>query len=354
MEAQIIELSKRGDADTIRRIFSTSESNPFSQTGGRLIETALLTACEFGQLSVVRMTVGELKCNPNCIDASGRSPLHMSVLRKQNGKIAVAIVKFLVSRGSKIRKSVLHVCNNDMAVLPLIELGADVNAKSVDGFSPISVAVSGDRQEVVSELIRGGANLSGDLFFKAQSATVVMELIRNKMNPSDAIDPGSGKTALQFAIESGKHASVIAALGRPSSGDVTTPTVAATSVAGDTPSVGTLEEVKSQLLAIEELIDPIVDFNDIIAKECLELSRSITTKLVDLVKKRRSQHSLCTVCDSEQKSVVLMPCRHFCVCGSCAKALARGGSWDEEMEITQNAPCPICRSTIHEFVSVYT
>lgn len=47
---------------------------------------------------------------------------------------------------------------------------------------------------------------------------------------------------------------------------------------------------------------------------------------------------LCVVCLTNQRSVVLKPCRHFGICQNCSKSLER---------------CPICRSAIDEKHEVY-
>lgn len=52
------------------------------------------------------------------------------------------------------------------------------------------------------------------------------------------------------------------------------------------------------------------------------------------------EHWLCVVCHSEQRCVLLLPCRHFCLCKSCSRLLDCG-------------PCPVCRSTVSERLPVY-
>ncbi|RKP18840.1 hypothetical protein ROZALSC1DRAFT_22837 [Rozella allomycis CSF55] len=41
----------------------------------------------------------------------------------------------------------------------------------------------------------------------------------------------------------------------------------------------------------------------------------------------------CIICMSEEKSVIVLPCRHLCLCGDCAEQLR-----------SQSHKCPICRS----------
>jgi len=51
-----------------------------------------------------------------------------------------------------------------------------------------------------------------------------------------------------------------------------------------------------------------------------------------------SEQKLCVVCLVENKNMLLMPCKHLCMCSKCAVGL------DE---------CPICRTTVEERVSVF-
>ena len=50
---------------------------------------------------------------------------------------------------------------------------------------------------------------------------------------------------------------------------------------------------------------------------------------------------LCVVCQDRHKSVLLLPCRHLCVCAECA---------DSRM-LQQR--CPMCRTRIQRRISVF-
>jgi hypothetical protein len=47
----------------------------------------------------------------------------------------------------------------------------------------------------------------------------------------------------------------------------------------------------------------------------------------------------CCICMSDDKSVIFIPCGHYCTCGSCAQRLMG----------TDGSKCPICRSMIVDF-----
>lgn len=47
----------------------------------------------------------------------------------------------------------------------------------------------------------------------------------------------------------------------------------------------------------------------------------------------------CVICLTEMKNVITKPCRHVCMCYSCAQALMAG-----------QQPCPMCRQPISDVV----
>lgn len=51
-------------------------------------------------------------------------------------------------------------------------------------------------------------------------------------------------------------------------------------------------------------------------------------------------HRLCVICQDREKSVVLMPCRHMCLCAECSNHSAVNS-------------CPKCRTVIARRISVF-
>ena len=51
----------------------------------------------------------------------------------------------------------------------------------------------------------------------------------------------------------------------------------------------------------------------------------------------------CIICMSEMKDTIVLPCRHLCICGSCAEVLRMQAQ--DSVLTTRNGPpkCPICR-----------
>lgn len=52
-----------------------------------------------------------------------------------------------------------------------------------------------------------------------------------------------------------------------------------------------------------------------------------------------TDENVCVICRDEQKNVVLMPCRHLCLCITCSGSIHT---------------CPLCRKPIRNILSVYT
>jgi len=57
--------------------------------------------------------------------------------------------------------------------------------------------------------------------------------------------------------------------------------------------------------------------------------------------------ALCVVCQDQVKSVLLLPCRHLCMCVGCARTIANGNHG-------QGRTCPLCRSSFYTVMNVYT
>lgn len=56
-------------------------------------------------------------------------------------------------------------------------------------------------------------------------------------------------------------------------------------------------------------------------------------------KPNTTEENVCVICRDEQKNVVLMPCRHLCLCITCSGSIRT---------------CPLCRKPIRNILSVYT
>ena len=54
---------------------------------------------------------------------------------------------------------------------------------------------------------------------------------------------------------------------------------------------------------------------------------------------KQDSSGMCTVCMEDEKSVLLLPCKHLCMCKGCTnKLIAQSGR--------KKAMCPVCRNQI--------
>jgi len=71
---------------------------------------------------------------------------------------------------------------------------------------------------------------------------------------------------------------------------------------------------------------------------------------VDQLQQRLDQErerNLCVICQDQVKSVLVLPCRHMCMCVSCARTVVSGRHNDRRI-------CPLCRGNIRVVMNVYT
>jgi len=70
---------------------------------------------------------------------------------------------------------------------------------------------------------------------------------------------------------------------------------------------------------------------------------------VDQLQQRLDQErerSLCVICQDQVKSVLVLPCRHMCMCVDCARTVVSGIH-------NQRRICPLCRANIRAVMNVY-
>ena len=75
-------------------------------------------------------------------------------------------------------------------------------------------------------------------------------------------------------------------------------------------------------------------------------SRDLTSS--DLEKHLESERDkrVCVVCVDQLKTVLILPCRHMCLCVDCAREIA-------ESRFIERRVCPLCREPIETVMYVY-
>ena len=297
----------------------------------KLLEAAALDACSEGKVSLVKALL-EAKVDPNATDDRRISMLHRAaaISDPELSKASAHIIKLLAESGAVIRRSALHVAGNPLAVSALVELKADVDAKSTDGSTPLALAISSGRDEVAIELIRLNAKVDSSLLFRCKNPDVARELLRANADPN--VKDMFGATPLQYAVERGDRALARVLLEyRADPGVVSgrAPAVVSSSASSNSGDVGPGNFLKT--LAA-------VNLSVLNAEDLLSLENAVSDFLTRVKISRSSAQSCCVICRSSPKRVVLLPCRHMCICDAC----------------TPPCVCPICRCAVESSISVFT
>ena len=58
---------------------------------------------------------------------------------------------------------------------------------------------------------------------------------------------------------------------------------------------------------------------------------------------REREDKLCVICQDFEKCIMILPCRHLCICQNCSEPLRRLG----------NNVCPICRKNVRQTIKAY-
>ena len=58
---------------------------------------------------------------------------------------------------------------------------------------------------------------------------------------------------------------------------------------------------------------------------------------------REREDKLCVICQDREKCIMILPCRHLCVCQDCQRPLLQ----------QQPVTCPICRRAVRQTIKAY-
>ena len=74
------------------------------------------------------------------------------------------------------------------------------------------------------------------------------------------------------------------------------------------------------------------------------VTRKSRNRPEDLWDETGDSRSLCVVCYVNKRKVILMPCRHLCLCVECKRWL---------LQISYDNVCPLCRAPVRDSIEVY-
>jgi hypothetical protein len=81
-------------------------------------------------------------------------------------------------------------------------------------------------------------------------------------------------------------------------------------------------------------------------RERSPLPRLETTDALTRALEQERDHRRCVVCQDQAKNVLLLPCRHMCMCAPCAQTITRTA-------LIYRRICPLCRAPIEAIMSVF-
>lgn len=71
-----------------------------------------------------------------------------------------------------------------------------------------------------------------------------------------------------------------------------------------------------------------------------------SAKDIEMEIEREREKQMCVVCQDNKKSVLILPCRHMCLCVECGNRIARARPLTRRI-------CPLCRQKIRTIMNVY-
>lgn len=72
---------------------------------------------------------------------------------------------------------------------------------------------------------------------------------------------------------------------------------------------------------------------------CVNTDENVDVKKLKAQIHRLEEEKVCVVCQERGRSVLILPCRHFCMCDECAVRIVYG-----------DGMCPVCRTGIRKFI----
>ncbi|EER12170.1 conserved hypothetical protein [Perkinsus marinus ATCC 50983] len=220
----------------------------------------------------------------------------------ENGKVAATIV--------------LHVCNNMYALSLILDYpGVDLEGLNRHRVTPLAAQVRADHVDMVEELIRAGAKVAPN---NNNNNTPLHLAVEEELR-------SVARVLLEYKADPHKKAY-----------DGITPLAMGSS---------TLDQLDDALLSynaeVEEIPTSSTEWHgfeermEYLIGKVRRLKRQAIEAEAEVRRRQREQRAA-----DGKSTVVLMPCRHMCVCTRCSDRLG--------------SECPLCRDHIKERLKVFT
>jgi hypothetical protein len=262
------------------------------------------------------------------------TPLHVATMFGQLDSVV-----FLIAKGASVEAKTYEYATplylaasrgNLDVVRVLCENGADINAKNIRGHTPLIAAIRHKHEAVAMDLVARGADLE-NVTKRGNDAYLLADNFGLKLT-AQAIKDARGGNARHAAraAHRAKQAELVHHTPKEGGADALKRSMSTESV--DSTTGGPRSSA-----SMEAPLTPQAETDGAAEKEPFkdeELTgvESMVARLNDA----GAEGTSCLMCMQKEANVLLVPCRHLCVCGDCHAAF---GSMAKMR-------CPICRTPV--------
>ncbi|KAF4669411.1 hypothetical protein FOZ61_004174 [Perkinsus olseni] len=333
------------------------------------------------------------------VDLEGLNRHRLTPLAAQVRADHADMAEELIRAGAKVPSSLLFSAKSADTARALLHAGADPNVQDAFGYTPLHLAVEGEMRSVARVLLEYKADPHKKAYDGitplAMGATSRSARAQNssRAHPGEGKSPSKGEHGAASSSSSPVREEEAEVKGGSSSSSSSSTAerrvdeMPSPQVEGSGELTEPLDETAQQqppsqhresrtfhdiVSRLDQLDDALLSYNAEVEEfptssaewHGLEERMEFLTGKVRRLKgqaveaeaearRREKEHgtgpdtskslkdeSLCVVCQTELRTVVLMPCRHMCVCTRCSERLG--------------SECPLCRDHIKERLKVFT